>query len=117
MHAADIEIRTVQGGETGGKVWHGATVLADWLRELGSPYEFRGGRVNGCFGGARDPVMRRVVVRCVVLCCVVLQCVVVGCGVVCCIALYYNGFWCIVSGGAVVCCAVLGCVKLRCVAL
>ena len=62
--------------------------LADWLRELGSPYEFRGGRVNGCFGGARDHVMRRVVVRCVVLCCVVLHCVVVGCGVVCCIALY-----------------------------
>ena len=91
--------------------------LADWLRELGSPYEFRGGRVNGCFGGARDHVMRRVVVRCVVLCCVVLHCVVVGCGVVCCIALYHGGFWCVVSGGAVVCCAVLGCVKLRCVAL
>ena len=32
--------------------------LADWLRELGSPYEFHGGHVNDCLGHARDLVSR-----------------------------------------------------------
>ena len=82
--------------------------LADWLRELGSSYEFRGGRVNGCFGGARDlascGALRRDASCCGALRCVVLCCVALRCGGVCCSVLH-----CVVPWWVLVCCVAWCC--------
>ena len=88
--------------------------LADWLR---------GGRVNGCFGGARDPVscgaLRRDAsccgaLRCAVLCCVALRCGGVWCSVLHCVVPWWVLVCCVAWCCGVLWCAGLCEVALRC---